>query len=68
MCISCVGLRQDPQNKTERNKAAAEEQQPEYEKYTGKVDGTPVGQPVGSKVTLGFALEPWSSSRSSHDA
>lgn len=45
------GLRKDPQNKTERNKAAAEEQRPDYEKYTGRVDGTPVGQPVGSKDT-----------------
>ena len=64
----CTGLRQDPQNKTERNKAAAEEQRPDYEKYTGKVDGTPVRQPVGSKVTLGLAPEPWSSSRKMHDA
>lgn len=55
VCLLCVGLRKDPQNKTERNKAAAEEQRPDYEKYTGRVDGTPVGQPVGSKVTLALA-------------
>ena len=46
-----AGQRQDPQNKKERAKAAAEAEQPDHEKYTGTTDGTPVGQPVGAAVT-----------------
>ncbi|CAK0787752.1 hypothetical protein CVIRNUC_010974 [Coccomyxa viridis] len=45
------GQRQDPQNKKERAKAAAEAEQPDHEKYTGTTDGTPVGQPVGAAGT-----------------
>ncbi len=46
-----AGQRQDPQNRKERAKAAAEAEQPNHEKYTGTTDGTPVGQPVGATVT-----------------
>ena len=45
-----AGQRTDPQNKKERNKAAAEAEEPDHEKYTGTTDGTPVGKPVGSTV------------------
>ena len=56
MHLTCLrwchaGLRKTPQNRVERHKAEEQAKEPDHEK-AGKVDGTPVGQPVGSAASV----------------
>ncbi|CAL5224906.1 g7670 [Coccomyxa viridis] len=44
------GLRKDPKNRVERHKEEEKQKEPDHEK-ADKVDGKPVGQPVGSEET-----------------
>ena len=52
-----TGYRKDPKNRVERHKAEEQDKEPDHEK-AGKVDGTPVGQPVGSEASPCLHLTP----------
>ena len=50
--LNChAGLRKDPKNRVERHKEEEKQKEPDHEK-ADKVDGKPVGQPVGSEASL----------------